>query len=282
MSRYRVSMDIGGTFTDVVAYDEETRHLRRRQGVDHPARPHRGRLRRARRRSSPRRPRSASPSTARRRGSTPSSSAAASGCCCWPRSGAGDIYHIARGNRTPPLRHPLPQADAARAARRHRRDRRPARLGGRGAGAARRGRHPGRRRGASATRGSARSPSPSSSATSTRPTSCAPRRSCARSWTSVTVSLSHRVAREWREYERTSSAVIDAYIAPVVRRYLERLETRAAAARSRRAAARDAVERRDRHRPVGPRALARRRCSPVRSAARWAASRWPACSTART
>jgi N-methylhydantoinase A len=39
------------------------------------------------------------------------------------------------------------------------------------------------------------------------------------------VSLSHRVAREWREYERTSSTVIDAYTAPVVRRYLERLET---------------------------------------------------------
>jgi N-methylhydantoinase A len=38
------------------------------------------------------------------------------------------------------------------------------------------------------------------------------------------VSLSHRVAREWREYERTSSAVFDAYIAPVVDRYLERLE----------------------------------------------------------
>ena len=41
----------------------------------------------------------------------------------------------------------------------------------------------------------------------------------------VTVSLSHRVAREWREYERTSSAVIDAYTAPVVRRYLDRLES---------------------------------------------------------
>jgi N-methylhydantoinase A len=40
----------------------------------------------------------------------------------------------------------------------------------------------------------------------------------------VTVSLSHRVAREWREYERTSSAVVDAYTAPIVRRYLERLE----------------------------------------------------------
>lgn len=40
----------------------------------------------------------------------------------------------------------------------------------------------------------------------------------------ASVSLSHRVAREWREYERTSSAVFDAYIAPAVDRYLERLE----------------------------------------------------------
>ncbi|HEX3804702.1 MAG TPA: hydantoinase/oxoprolinase family protein [Solirubrobacteraceae bacterium] len=40
----------------------------------------------------------------------------------------------------------------------------------------------------------------------------------------VTISLSHRIAREWREYERTSSAVLDAYTSPVVRRYLERLE----------------------------------------------------------
>jgi N-methylhydantoinase A len=39
------------------------------------------------------------------------------------------------------------------------------------------------------------------------------------------ITLSHRVAREWREYERTSSAVLDAYTGPVVRRYLERLES---------------------------------------------------------
>ena len=50
----------------------------------------------------------------------------------------------------------------------------------------------------------------------------------------MTVSLSHRVAREWREYERTSSAVIDAYTAPVVRRYLERLESELQRARPRR------------------------------------------------
>lgn len=40
------------------------------------------------------------------------------------------------------------------------------------------------------------------------------------------VSLSHRVAREWREYERTSTTVINAYIAPIVQKYLETLETR--------------------------------------------------------
>ncbi len=40
----------------------------------------------------------------------------------------------------------------------------------------------------------------------------------------VSVSLSHEVAREWREYERASSAVMNAYVAPVVQRYLASLE----------------------------------------------------------
>ena len=39
-----------------------------------------------------------------------------------------------------------------------------------------------------------------------------------------TVSLSHEAAKEWREYERTSSAVIEAYTGPVVRAYLVELE----------------------------------------------------------
>lgn len=42
----------------------------------------------------------------------------------------------------------------------------------------------------------------------------------------VSVSLSHQIAREWREYERTSTTVINAYIAPIVERYLAFLETR--------------------------------------------------------
>ncbi|MEV4222623.1 hydantoinase/oxoprolinase family protein [Nonomuraea sp. NPDC049725] len=42
----------------------------------------------------------------------------------------------------------------------------------------------------------------------------------------VLVVLSHEVAREWREYERTSSAVLEAYTGPVVRRYLADIERR--------------------------------------------------------
>ena len=42
----------------------------------------------------------------------------------------------------------------------------------------------------------------------------------------VSLSLSHEVAREWREYERASSAVMSAYIAPVVQRYLSSLQKR--------------------------------------------------------
>lgn len=40
----------------------------------------------------------------------------------------------------------------------------------------------------------------------------------------VDVTLSHRLLREYREYERTSTAVLDAYIKPVMRSYLQRLE----------------------------------------------------------
>ncbi|WP_432974551.1 hydantoinase/oxoprolinase family protein [Dactylosporangium sp. CA-233914] len=43
-----------------------------------------------------------------------------------------------------------------------------------------------------------------------------------------TVSVSHEAAKEWREYERTSSAVIESYTGPIVRRYLIDLERRLA------------------------------------------------------
>ncbi len=40
----------------------------------------------------------------------------------------------------------------------------------------------------------------------------------------VAVTLSHELSREYREYERTSTAVLDAYIKPIVRNYIEALE----------------------------------------------------------
>ncbi len=42
----------------------------------------------------------------------------------------------------------------------------------------------------------------------------------------LSVSLSHEVAREWREAERTASTVADAYIGPLVKEYLGKIEAR--------------------------------------------------------
>lgn len=44
---------------------------------------------------------------------------------------------------------------------------------------------------------------------------------------SAHVSLSHEVLAEFREYERTSTTVVDAYVTPAIDRYLERLVDRA-------------------------------------------------------
>lgn len=41
---------------------------------------------------------------------------------------------------------------------------------------------------------------------------------------SVEITVSHELSREYREYERTSTAVLDAYIKPVVRGYLRKLD----------------------------------------------------------
>lgn len=43
----------------------------------------------------------------------------------------------------------------------------------------------------------------------------------------ISISLSHEIAREWREYERASSTVLNAYVAPIVERYLNSLESQA-------------------------------------------------------
>ncbi|WP_136659482.1 hydantoinase/oxoprolinase family protein [Nitratireductor sp. XY-223] len=39
----------------------------------------------------------------------------------------------------------------------------------------------------------------------------------------VSIAVSHRVSPEWREFDRTSTTVMDGYLAPVVRRYLDTL-----------------------------------------------------------
>ena len=41
---------------------------------------------------------------------------------------------------------------------------------------------------------------------------------------SISVSLSHEMVREWREYERTSTTIINGYIAPIVEKYLAEFE----------------------------------------------------------
>jgi N-methylhydantoinase A len=43
-------------------------------------------------------------------------------------------------------------------------------------------------------------------------------------WPEVSVVASHQITREWREYERSSTAVLSAYVQPVAERYLSRLE----------------------------------------------------------
>lgn len=45
----------------------------------------------------------------------------------------------------------------------------------------------------------------------------------------IAITLSHRVSPEWREFARTSTTVMDAYAAPVVRRYLDTLVSRLSA-----------------------------------------------------
>lgn len=45
-----------------------------------------------------------------------------------------------------------------------------------------------------------------------------------REWPEVFVSVSHEISKEWREYERTSTAVLNAYVKPIAARYLESLE----------------------------------------------------------
>ncbi len=46
----------------------------------------------------------------------------------------------------------------------------------------------------------------------------------ASSWPQISVVSSHQITREWREYERTNTAVLSAYVQPIAERYLSRLK----------------------------------------------------------
>ncbi len=45
-------------------------------------------------------------------------------------------------------------------------------------------------------------------------------------WPEVSAVASHQITREWREYERTNTAVMSAYVQPIAHRYLDRLTGR--------------------------------------------------------
>ncbi len=43
-------------------------------------------------------------------------------------------------------------------------------------------------------------------------------------WPEVAVVASHQITREWREYERSNTAILSAYVQPIAERYLSRLQ----------------------------------------------------------
>ncbi|NNG00790.1 MAG: hydantoinase/oxoprolinase family protein [Desulfobacteraceae bacterium] len=47
-------------------------------------------------------------------------------------------------------------------------------------------------------------------------------------WPGIAVVASHQISREWREYERTNTTVLSAYVKPTARHYLDRLTKRLA------------------------------------------------------
>ena len=48
-------------------------------------------------------------------------------------------------------------------------------------------------------------------------------------WPEISVLASHEISREWREYERTNTTVLAAYVHPIANRYIDSLETQLAA-----------------------------------------------------
>ena len=75
---------------------------------------------------------------------------------------------------------------------------------------------------------------PAARAPPSRRTSSGSARSCARSCPGVPVSLSSEILREQQEYERTATTVVNAYVRPLMERYVDELRGGLDAAASRR------------------------------------------------
>ncbi len=124
MTQYRVAMDIGGTFTDVVTYDEAAGVFTAGKASDHAGQSVRWGAGRSRSGGRP----SAADIAFLVHGTTQGLNAflerrGVPGAAAGHRRGRGR-YHIARGPRTRLVRPALPQADAARPATRRGRHRR--------------------------------------------------------------------------------------------------------------------------------------------------------------
>ena len=130
-----------------------------------------------------------------------------------------------------------------------------------------------RRRGTPSTRACRRSPSCSCTRTATRPTSSARRASSSsRISRSCSSRASHELSQEYREYERTSTAAANAYVGPRVQRYLTEMES---ASRRRR------LRRQFPHRAIDRRAVRRRATRGNPASACWSRAPPPAWSAPR-
>ena len=117
-------------------------------------------------------------------------------------------------------------ADPARAAPRGRRAHERARRGG---DAARRGGGRARPRARCSTPAARRSSSTSCTPTPTRRTSCAPGEIVRALWPNDYVTLGHALLSEYREYERGTTASVNAAVQPILDRYVRRLQGELAA-----------------------------------------------------
>ena len=221
-----VGIDTGGTFTDMVVFDPATGQDRLAQDVVDAQLARPGDRERARRGRCSRPPSSRRSRTGRRSGTN----------ALIERTGCKVAFVTTKGFEDTPL-HPAHQPQGALrpalaqagAARREPaplpRARRAARRGGSDA--------PGRstrQRGAGAlpARSATRAPRPSRSASSSRTSAPSTRRRVkqilAEELPGVPVSVSHEVAPIWREYERSSTTIADAYLRPLFGRYVGSLD----------------------------------------------------------